>query len=137
LYGSHQDVEDYRIIMRHPNYQHFTYVGIFPRQMRPSELQRALIRCMDVFFERAYAVEKRPKRLVRLKAFARLKANERLEMERHIQLLEKIEQPYYTREGHLKEDLLRADFESRYGHIARWVERSQKRETRQLAVLPA
>ena len=137
LYGTHQDVEDHRIIMRQPNYQHFSYVGIFPRHMRPSELQRALLRCMDIFFERAYEVEKRPKRLVRLKAFARLKASERLEAERHLELLERVERPYYTRGGELKEDLLRADFQDRHGHIVEWVERSKRREAAQLAVLPA
>lgn len=141
LHGTRQDVEDHRIIPGHTNYQHFSFVGIYPRHMRPSELQRTLAKCSDDFFVRALEIEKRPKRIVRLKAVARLKASERHEVERHTAMLEKLEAPYYTRSGELKEDLLKADFDSKYGHIVSWLERSRKRQKRgkqtSLAVLPA
>ncbi|HYC88961.1 MAG TPA: radical SAM protein [Thermoanaerobaculia bacterium] len=127
LHGARQDVEDHRIIMEHINYQHFSFVGIFPRNMRPSELQRILAKCSDDFFVRAFEIEKRPKRLVRLKAVARLKAAEKQEVERHTAFLEKLEAPYYTAAGELKEELLKADFDGKYGHIADWLERSRNR----------
>lgn len=140
LHGARQDVEDYRIIMQHINYQHFSFVGIFPRHMRPSELQRTLTKCSDEFFERAFEIEKRPKRLVRLKAVARLKAAEKPEIERHTAFLEKLEAPYYNAAGELKEDLLKADFDGQYGHIASWLERSRQRrgaDRPSLAMAPA
>jgi radical SAM superfamily enzyme YgiQ (UPF0313 family) len=125
LHGHRQDVEDHRIIMRHINYQHFSFVGIFPRHMRPSVLQRTLARVSDEFFVRALEIETRPKRIVRLKAVARLKAAERQEVERHTAFLEQLEAPYYTGAGELKEDLLKSDFDSQYGHVAEWLERSR------------
>jgi anaerobic magnesium-protoporphyrin IX monomethyl ester cyclase len=140
LHGARQDVEDHRIIMGHINYQHFSFVGIFPRNMRPSVLQQTLAKCSDDFFVRAFEVETRPKRLVRLKAVARLKAAERQEVERHTAFLERIEAPYYTAAGELKEDLLKADFDAQYGHISDWLERSRKRrgaDRPSLAMAPA
>jgi hypothetical protein len=137
LFGSRQDIEDHRIIMETTNYQHFSFVGIYPRHMRPSQLQRILVKCFKDFFERAFEIEKRPKRRVRLKAFARLKANEFHETERHIAFLEELEKPYYTPFGELKEDLLKADFEDRYGHIQEWLRKSiDKRNAQVMMELP-
>jgi anaerobic magnesium-protoporphyrin IX monomethyl ester cyclase len=142
LHGSHQDVEDHRIIMGHSNYQHFSFVGIFPRHMRPSDLQRTLAKCSDEFFVRALEIERRPKRIVRLRAVERLKAAERVEVERHTAFLEQLEAPYYTAAGELKEDLLKRDFDAKYGHISDWLERSRKRRRAEsphasLAMMPA
>jgi Radical SAM superfamily/B12 binding domain len=117
LFGSRQDVEDHRIIMEVPTYQHYSFVGIFPRHMPPSELQRGIIRSYEVFFERAFELESRPQRRMRLKSYARSVRVGIPGMERHIRFLEELEKPYYTAAGTLREDLLRSDFESRHGAL--------------------
>ncbi|MEN2990056.1 radical SAM protein [Tistrella sp. BH-R2-4] len=121
LFGARQDVEDHRIIMEVPTYQHYSFVGIFPRHMRPSALQQAILDSYDIFFERAFEVETRPQRRMRLKSYQRSVALGRAGMERHIAFLEKLEQPYYTREGSLREDLIRSDFEDRHGATRDWL----------------
>jgi anaerobic magnesium-protoporphyrin IX monomethyl ester cyclase len=117
LFGSHQDVEDHRIIIGGPTYQHYSYVGIFPRHMRPSVLQRRILECYDIFFQHAFEIETRPQRRMRLKNHARCVKPGNDGMLKHIQFLESIEKPYYTSSGVLKENLLKADFESRYGEL--------------------
>lgn len=117
LFGSRQDIEDHRIITGVPTYQHYSFVGIFPRHMRPSALQRAIINSYDVFFERAFEIEQRPQRRMRLKAYAKSVQLGIPGMERHARFLETIEAPYYTDAGRLKEDLLEADFEARHGAL--------------------
>lgn len=128
LFGSRQDVEDHRIIMETPTYQHYSFVGIFPRHMRPSELQRGILDSYTLFFERSFEVETRPQRRARLKSYERSVEVGRAGMERHIAFLEKLEEPYYTASGTLREDLLKADFDARYGGLRSWLERSSKRE---------
>jgi hypothetical protein len=121
LFGTRQDVEDHRIIMETPTYQHYSFVGIFPRHMRPSVLQRAILDSYDVFFARALETESRPKRRARLNAYARSVADSIPGMERHIAHLEQLEQPYYTPSGSLKEDLLKSDFDGRYGPLREYL----------------
>jgi anaerobic magnesium-protoporphyrin IX monomethyl ester cyclase len=117
LFGSRQDIEDHRILMEVPTYQHYSFVGIFPRHMRPSELQRMIIRSYDIFFERAFEIETRPQRRMRLKSYARSVQLGVPGMERHIRFLEEVERPYYTAGNTLREDLLKADFEARKGEL--------------------
>jgi anaerobic magnesium-protoporphyrin IX monomethyl ester cyclase len=114
--------------METPTYQHYSFVGIFPRHMRPSELQRGILDSYRLFFERAFEVETRPQRRARLKSYERSVAVGRAGMERHIAFLEKVEEPYYTASGALREDLLKADFDARHGGLRSWLERSSKRE---------
>ncbi len=121
LFGSRQDVENHRIIQGVPTYQHYSFVGIFPRHMRPSELQRAILDSYGVFFARAFEIEQRPQRRMRLKAYARSVEQGRAGMERHIAFLSELERPYYTSGGMLKEDLLKADFAARHGEILTWL----------------
>ncbi|HEV7369894.1 B12-binding domain-containing radical SAM protein [Arenibaculum sp.] len=128
LFGARQDIEDHRVIMEVPTYQHYSFVGIFPRHMRPSELQRGILDSYSIFFRRAFEVETRPQRRARLKAYERSVAVGNAGMERHIAFLEKLEEPYYTAAGTLREDLLKADFEARYGGLRAWLERSSKRD---------
>ncbi|MFD0387914.1 hypothetical protein ACFQ4K_08915 [Tistrella bauzanensis] len=66
-------------------------------------------------------METRPQRRMRLKSYQRSVALGRAGMERHIAFLEKLEQPYYTREGSLREDLIRSDFEDRHGATRDWL----------------
>jgi anaerobic magnesium-protoporphyrin IX monomethyl ester cyclase len=133
LFGARQDIEDHRIIMEVPTYQHYSFVGIFPRHMRPSELQRSILEAYDVFFARAMEVETRPQRQTRIKSYARSVAKSRPGMERHIAFLERLEEPYYTPSGSLREDLLKADFESRHGALRAWLARSARGQDPQFA----
>ncbi len=128
LFGSRQDIEDHRIIQGVATYQHYSFVGIFPRHMRPSELQRGILDSYDVFFERAFEVEKRPQRRMRLKSYARSVEFGRAGMEKHIHFLEELEKPYYTAAGTLKEELLKADFDSRYGLVRERLGRTRRRD---------
>ncbi|MGW1073326.1 B12-binding domain-containing radical SAM protein [Streptomyces sp. NPDC002537] len=127
LYGARQDIEDHRIIMEVPTYQHYSFVGIFPRHMRPSELQRGILDSYGIFFKRAFEIEQRPQRRARLKSYARSVERGRAGMEQHIRFLEGLEKPYYTTSGTLKEDLLKADFDTRHGELRTWLARSSKR----------
>lgn len=127
LYGARQDIEDHRVIMEVPTYQHYSFVGIFPRHLRPSELQRGIIDSYDIFFKRAFEIEQRPQRRARLKAYLRSVECGRVGMERHIRFLEELEKPYYTASGMLKEDLLKADFDARHGELRDWLAKSTKR----------
>ncbi|WP_030784569.1 B12-binding domain-containing radical SAM protein [Streptomyces sp. NRRL S-920] len=126
LYGARQDVEDHRIIMEVPTYQHYSFVGIFPREMRPSELQRGILDSYDIFFQRAFEIETRPQRRARLKAYSRSVDRGREGMRQHIHFLEQLEKPYYTAAGTLREDLLKADFDARHGELREWLARSSK-----------
>lgn len=121
LYGSRQDIEDHRILMEVPTYQHYSFVGIFPRHMRPSELQRMIVKSYRLFFDRAFEIESRPQRRMRLKAYAKSVELGIPGMERHIRFLEEVEKPYYTASGTLKEDLLKADFTARRGELQQWL----------------
>lgn len=133
LFGSRQDVEDWRIMMDLPTYQHYSFVGIFPRHMRPSELQKGILDSYDIFFKRAFEIETRPQRRMRLKAYSKSVAQSRIGMERHIGVLQEIEKPYYTAAGTLREDLLKADFESRHGALRDWLAKSSKRDDEKFA----
>jgi radical SAM superfamily enzyme YgiQ (UPF0313 family) len=124
LYGSRQDIEDHRIITQVPTYQHYSFVGIYPRQMRPSALQRAIIRSYDIFFERAFEIEQRTQRRMRLKAYAKSVEYGRAGMERHASWLEGIEKPYYTPDNRLREELLASDFEAQHGRLRNWLGRT-------------
>ncbi|KUL64302.1 MULTISPECIES: B12-binding domain-containing radical SAM protein [unclassified Streptomyces] len=126
LYGARQDVEDHRIIMEVPTYQHYSFVGIFPREMRPSALQRGILDSYDIFFERAFEIETRPQRRARLKAYARSVDRGRAGMQQHITFLEELEKPYYTPGGTLREHVLKADFDARHGELRAWLSRSAK-----------
>jgi hypothetical protein len=127
LFGARQDIEDHRIIMEVPTYQHYSFVGIFPRHMRPSELQQGILDSYDIFFKRAFEIERRPQRRARLKAYARSVERGRAGMEQHIRFLAELEKPYYTTAGTLKEDLLKADFDTRYGDLRTWLQGSSRR----------
>ncbi|MBS2964831.1 radical SAM protein [Actinocrinis puniceicyclus] len=127
LYGARQDVEDHRIIMEVPTYQHYSFVGIFPRHMRPSELQQGILDSYEIFFRHAFEVERRPQRRARLKAYSRSVECGKAGMQRHIRFLEELEKPYYTASGTLKEDRLKADFDARFGELRSWLSRSSKR----------
>ena len=128
LYGSRQDIEDHRIIMEVPTYQHYSFVGIFPRHMRPSELQRGILDSYGIFFQRAFEIEQRPQRRARLKSYSLSVDRGRAGMERHIRFLEELEKPYYTGSGTLKEDLLKADFDAKHGELRSWLARSSRRK---------
>lgn len=117
LFNSHQDIDDHRIIIGGPTYQHYSYVGMFPRNMPPSVLQRRILDCYTTFFQRADEIETRPQRRMRLKNHARCVQPGNSGMLKHIQFLEQIEKPYYNRGGELREDLLKRDFESKYGRL--------------------
>ncbi|MEV5988491.1 radical SAM protein [Streptomyces sp. NPDC052051] len=127
LYGARQDIEDHRIIMEVPTYQHYSFVGIFPRHMRPSELQQGILDSYGIFFKRAFEIERRPQRRARLKAYQRSVECGRAGMEQHIRFLTELEKPYYTSSGTLKEDRLKADFDARYGDLRTWLGRSSRR----------
>lgn len=133
LFGARQDIEDHRILMEVPTYQHYSFVGIFPRHLRPSRLQRLILGAYDTFFARAMEVETRPQRRTRVKSYSRSVARSRHGMERHIAFLEEIEKPYYTAQDTLREDLLRADFESRHGATRDWLARSARGKDRAFA----
>jgi len=124
LFGSQQTVEDHRIIMGVPTYQHYSFVGMFPHHMRPSQLQRCILESYNHFFTRAFEIEKRPQRRMRLKSYARSVEMGNRGMEAHIHMLEKMEAPYYTASGTLKENLLKADFEQRYGPLRERLEKT-------------
>ena len=128
LFGSRQDIEDHRILMQVPTYQHYSFVGIFPRHMRPSTLQRAIYSSYNTFFQRAFAIENRPQRRMRLKAYQRSVAVGKDGMEAHAQFLETLEKPYYTPSGQLKEDLLKADFEGKHGALREWLGKATQRD---------
>jgi len=117
LFGSTQTVEDHRIIIGGPTYQHYSYVGMFPRNVPPSTLQRRILQAYDIFFEHAFEIETRPQRRMRLKNHARCVKPGNDAMLKHIAYLEEIEKPYYTAAGELKEDVLKQDFEDRYGAL--------------------
>lgn len=126
LFGSRQDIEDHRIIMEVPTYQHYSFVGIFPRHMRPSTLQELILDSYDVFFEHALELERRPQRKMRVKSYAKSVAMSRVGMERHIEHLKRLEAPYYTSSGALRESLLQNDFENRHGELKNWLTKSAK-----------
>ncbi len=126
LFGSRQDVEDHRIIMEVPTYQHYSFVGLFPRHMRPSELQRAIMDSYAIFFARALEVETRPQRRMRLKAYEQSVKQGLPGMERHAAFLEQLEAPYYTREGTLREDLLKARHDERHGELRASLSRTRR-----------
>jgi hypothetical protein len=96
--------------------------------MRPSVLQRKILEAYNIFFERAYAIETRPQRRMRLKNHARCVKPGNDGMLKHISYLENIERPYYTSAGILKEDLLKADFENRYGALKARLTATVKRD---------
>jgi hypothetical protein len=97
--------------------------------MRPSELQRAILDSYQIFFARAFEVEQRPQRRMRLKSYAKSVEMGNVGMERHIRFLEEVEKPYYTADGRLKEDLLRDDFEARYGALRERLAGSVRRDS--------
>ncbi len=127
LYGSRQDIEDHRIIMEVPTYQHYSFVGIFPRHLRPSQLQRAILKSYELFFARALELEQQPARRMRLKSYERSVAVGKPGMERHIQFLEELEKPYYTPSGTLREELLKQDFEQKHGAQREWLRANVQR----------
>ncbi len=133
LFGAHQDVEDHRIIMGGPTYQHYSYVGIFPRHMRPSVLQSKILEAYGIFFERAFEIETRPQRRMRLKNHARCVQPGNEGMLKHIRRLEEIEKPYYTPAGTLREDVLRNDFEDQYGKLRDRLSQAVRHEPATLA----
>lgn len=128
LFGSRQDVEDHRIIMGVPTYQHYSFVGIFPRHMPPSRLQEGILQSYNTFFKRAFEIESRPQRRMRLKSYARSVAMGTAGMKRHAEFLRNLEQPYYTSSGTLREELLEEAFEERYGELRAWLARSIHRD---------
>lgn len=128
LFGTRQDIEDHRIIIGGPTYQHYSYVGIFPRHMRPSVLQRRILKAYDTFFERGLQVETRPQRRMRLKNHARCVEPGNQGMVKHIEFLESIEAPYYTEGGSLRESVLREAFEDRYGRLRDRLAASEHRQ---------
>src|SRR5262249_30723545 len=127
-FGSRQDVEDHRIIIGGPTYQHYSYVGIFPRHMRPSVLQRRILKAYDTFFARGLQIETRPQRRMRLKNHARCVDPGNQGMLKHIQYLETIEAPFYTEGGALREAALVAHFEDRYGRLRDRLAASEHRQ---------
>lgn len=124
LFGSTQTVEDHRIMIGGPTYQHYSYVGIYPRNIRPSELQRRILGAYRIFFDHALEIETRPQRRMRLKNHARCVKPGNEAMQKHIAFLEEIEKPYYTAGGELKEDALKRDFEDRYGALRERLEKT-------------
>ncbi|HEX8174141.1 MAG TPA: radical SAM protein [Pyrinomonadaceae bacterium] len=128
LFGTRQDIEDHRIIIGGPTYQHYSYVGLFPRHMRPSVLQKKILEAYDIFFTRAFEIETRPQRRMRLKNHSRCVKPGNDGMLKHIRFLEEIERPYYTSQGRLKEDLLKSDFEGKYGELKERLSRAVKIE---------
>lgn len=124
LFGSRQDIEDHRIICEVPTYQHYSFVGIFPRHMRPSQLQRAILDSYDIFFARALELETRPKRRSRLRSYQRSVAQGNVGMLRHIAFLEQLEKPYYTSADTLREDMLKTEFAEKYGATRDWLQQS-------------
>lgn len=129
LYGSRQNIEDFRIIMEVPTYQHYSFVGFYPQHMKPSVLQKSIVNSYKIFFDRALEIEKKPRQRMRLKAYAHSINYSIPGMEKHARYLEMIEKPYYTSSGRLKENILRSDFETRYGYIRERLARSLKRDT--------
>lgn len=127
LYGSHQDIEDHRIIMEVPTYQHYSFVGIFPRHMRPSKLQEAILKSYDIFFVRALEIETRPQRRMRLKSYARSVEQGKAGMRHHIEFLKQIEKPYYNSSGNLREEALKSDFDTEHGALRQRLETCVRR----------
>ncbi len=136
LFGSRQDIEDHRILIGGPTYQHYSYVGIFPRHMRPSVLQRRILRAYDTFFQRAFQIETRPQRRMRLKNHARCVDPGNRAMLKHIEYLETIEAPYYTEGGQLREAALVSAFEDRYGALRDWLAGAERPRSAPQAIGP-
>jgi radical SAM superfamily enzyme YgiQ (UPF0313 family) len=121
MFGSRQDVEDHRILMQVPTYQLYSFVGMFPRHIRPSALQQAMLDAYDIFFEHAYRIETRPQRRMRLKSYQRSVACAREGTMRHIAFLREVEAPFYRADDTLDEDLLKGDFDKRFGKLRQWL----------------
>lgn len=126
LFGARQDVPDHRIIQEVPTYQHYSFVGIFPHHMRPSQLQRGIIDSYSIFFERAFELEQRPQRRARLKMYEKSVALSLPGMEKHIQFLEELEKPFYRPDDSLNEALLLETFENKYGELRNWLQQTKK-----------
>lgn len=126
LFGSRQDIEDHRIIQQVSTFQHYSFVGIYPRHMRPSELQQGIIDSYRIFFQKAFEKEHRPQRRVRLKMYERSVEVSIPGMKHHIEFLQKLEKPFYTAAGTLKEELLQEQFEEQYGDLRNWLSKTRK-----------
>jgi radical SAM superfamily enzyme YgiQ (UPF0313 family) len=121
MFGSRQDVEDHRILIDVPTYQLYSFVGLFPRHIRPSSLQQAMLDAYDIFFEAAYKIETRPQRRMRLKSYQGSVARARTGTLRHIEFLRDVERPFYRADDTLDEDRLKDDFERRFGKLRQWL----------------
>jgi hypothetical protein len=121
MFGARQDVEDHRILMQVPTYQLYSFVGMFPRHIRPSALQQAMLDAYDIFFELAFQIETRPQRRMRLKSYQQSVACSRAGSLRHIAFLREIEGPFYRSDDTLDEPRLKDEFDSRFGKLRQWL----------------
>jgi anaerobic magnesium-protoporphyrin IX monomethyl ester cyclase len=47
-------------------------------------------------------------------------------MEKHIRFLEQLEQPFYNNNDTLREELLKEQFEEKYGPLREWLKKTQR-----------
>jgi anaerobic magnesium-protoporphyrin IX monomethyl ester cyclase len=125
LFGARQDIEDHLIIQEVPTFQHYSFVGIFPKHIRPSQLQQGIIDSYRIFFNRVFELEQRPQRRARLKMYEKSVAVSLPGMEKHIHFLEQLEKPFYRPDDTLKEELLKESFEEKYGELRDWLKRTK------------
>jgi hypothetical protein len=126
LFGARQDVNDHCIIQEVPTYQHYSFVGIFPRHMRPSHLQRGIIDSYRIFFERSFELPQKPQRRARLKMYEKSVFLSLAGMKRHVHFLENLERPFYRPDGTLIEELLIEQFDAKYGGLKRWLKKTRR-----------
>lgn len=126
LFGARQDIEDHCIIQEVPTFQHYSFVGMFPRHMRPSQLQQGIIDSYRIFFDQVFRIEHKPQRRSRLKMYEKSIALSLPGMEKHIRFLETLEKPYYYDDDTLNEPLLKEHFEEKYGPLRNWLQKTRR-----------
>lgn len=121
LYGTYQMFPNWRIMQSSPAYQHYSYVSIFPKSMRPSKLQRVVVQANKTFLEKRLSTGEQSPRMTRLKMWGRNSKYTMDKMEEYAQYLEKVEQPYYNANDELLEERLKKDYYSKIkgetGHL--------------------
>jgi len=113
LYGTYQMYADWRLMQFSPAFQYFLNVVHFPRQMRPSKLQRTLIQAYNTFLEKRLSTGEQSHVMTRIKMWRRYMDHILDKMEKYVQYLETVEKPYYNSHDELQEDRLKDDYYNR------------------------
>lgn len=110
LYGTKQLFPDWCMIQSSPAYQHYSYVSVFPKSMRPSKLQRTVIQAYKSFLTKRLSTNEYSPRMRKIKMWGRNMKYTTSRMEEYAQYLEKVEKPYYNSNDQLLEDILREEY---------------------------